>query len=407
MSVGLSVSRVGSAAQIKAMKQVAGKIKGDLAQFRELAAFAQFGSDLDAKTKSMLDRGARIVELFKQVQYNPLATEVQVATLWAMQNGFLDDVPSTRSRTSSSSFRIISPRAKTPCSARFATKAAIDDDITADLKAAVGEFKTSYRYSSKLRSHGRQYARHPPPHQVGQEYFANHQGDADGRCLEDAQGAASCHRWPGLCAVVESDARSVATGAEDGAHELLAEREVKKELVLVITTDKGLCGALNTNLLREVAKFDPAKTRLCRGRAAKARNACARTQRELIAEFQLQGYVRRFIETKADLQVLHGKVPRAASGQGYRGLYRILSIRSRPRADDTSNAAVSGRSRWLQAHARDGQGPATKMRTSEYLFEPNTRAVLDALAAASTFTLQVYQLVLDARPRSTARAWSR
>src|SRR6476659_1163127 len=93
ISVGLSVSRVGSAAQIKAIKQVAGKIKGDLAQFRELAAFAQFGSDLDAKTKSMLDRGQRIVELFKQIQYNPVAAEVQVAILWAVQNNFFDAVP--------------------------------------------------------------------------------------------------------------------------------------------------------------------------------------------------------------------------------------------------------------------------------------------------------------------------
>src|SRR5207248_4939391 len=92
ISVGLSVSRVGSAAQIKAMKQVAGKIKGDLAQFRELAAFAQFGSDLDAKTKAQLDRGARIVELFKQIQYNPIAIEQQVAVLWAVQNNFFDDV---------------------------------------------------------------------------------------------------------------------------------------------------------------------------------------------------------------------------------------------------------------------------------------------------------------------------
>ena len=72
ISVGLSVSRVGSAAQIKAIKQVAGKIKLDLAQFRELAAFAQFGSDLDAATKARLDRGQRIVELFKQIQYNPI-----------------------------------------------------------------------------------------------------------------------------------------------------------------------------------------------------------------------------------------------------------------------------------------------------------------------------------------------
>ena len=93
ISVGLSVSRVGSAAQIKAMKQVAGRIKGDLAQFRELAAFAQFGSDLDAKTQALLERGKRIVELFKQNQYNPMPVEVQVVVLWAAQNDFVDDVP--------------------------------------------------------------------------------------------------------------------------------------------------------------------------------------------------------------------------------------------------------------------------------------------------------------------------
>ena len=96
ISVGLSVSRVGSAAQIKAMKQVAGQLKGDLAQFRELAAFAQFGSDLDAKTQAQIDRGKRIVELFKQPQYNPIPVEVQVAVLWAVQNGYMDDVPVDR-----------------------------------------------------------------------------------------------------------------------------------------------------------------------------------------------------------------------------------------------------------------------------------------------------------------------
>src|SRR5579871_4643283 len=92
ISVGLSVSRVGSAAQIKAMKQVAGKIKGDLAQYRELAAFAQFGSDLDAATQKKLGRGARVVEVFKQPQFNPIPVEVQVAVLWAVQNNFFDDV---------------------------------------------------------------------------------------------------------------------------------------------------------------------------------------------------------------------------------------------------------------------------------------------------------------------------
>src|SRR5213595_1549113 len=93
ISVGLSVSRVGSAAQIKAMKQVAGRIKLDLAQFRELAAFAQFGSDLDAKTQAQLERGKRIVELFKQPQYNPMPVEIQATVLWAMQNNMLDDIP--------------------------------------------------------------------------------------------------------------------------------------------------------------------------------------------------------------------------------------------------------------------------------------------------------------------------
>src|SRR5829696_3324242 len=96
VSVGLSVSRVGSAAQIKAMKQVAGKIKGELAQFRELAAFAQFGSDLDAKTQGQINRGKRIMEVFKQSQYNPIAVEVQAATLWSVQNGYVDEVPVER-----------------------------------------------------------------------------------------------------------------------------------------------------------------------------------------------------------------------------------------------------------------------------------------------------------------------
>ena len=90
------MSRVGSAAQIKAIKQVAGKVKLDLAQFRELAAFAQFGSTFDAATKARLDRGQRIVELFKQKQHKLNLVEEQVAVLWAMQNGYIDPVPVER-----------------------------------------------------------------------------------------------------------------------------------------------------------------------------------------------------------------------------------------------------------------------------------------------------------------------
>ena len=93
VNVGLSVSRVGSAAQIKAMKQVAGTIKGELAQYREMAAFAQFGSDLDAATQRLLNRGARLTELLKQPQFSPLKTEEQVAVIFAGVNGYLDQLP--------------------------------------------------------------------------------------------------------------------------------------------------------------------------------------------------------------------------------------------------------------------------------------------------------------------------
>ena len=92
VNVGLSVSRVGSAAQIKAMKQVAGSIKGELAQYREMAAFAQFGSDLDASTQRLLNRGARLTELLKQPQFSPLKTEEQVAVIFAGVNGYLDKI---------------------------------------------------------------------------------------------------------------------------------------------------------------------------------------------------------------------------------------------------------------------------------------------------------------------------
>jgi F-type H+-transporting ATPase subunit alpha len=145
VSVGLSVSRVGSAAQIKAMKQVAGKIKGDLAQFRELAAFAQFGSDLDAKTKAQLDRGQRIVELFKQTQYKPLPVEIQVGTLWAVQNGHFDDVPVASVKDFQNKLQDFLATRKESVLAKIRQKGAVDDEVSNDLKAALSEFKQGYQ----------------------------------------------------------------------------------------------------------------------------------------------------------------------------------------------------------------------------------------------------------------------
>ena len=145
ISVGLSVSRVGSAAQIKAMKQVAGKIKLDLAQFRELAAFAQFGSDLDAKTQATLERGKRIVELFKQNQYNPIAVEIQVSILWAMQNGFLDDVPVEKVKDWQAKLTQFLVDRKAALLEKVRKEAAVSDPLAAELKTAVTEFKQTYR----------------------------------------------------------------------------------------------------------------------------------------------------------------------------------------------------------------------------------------------------------------------
>src|SRR4249919_223698 len=136
ISVGISVSRVGSAAQIKAMKQVAGRIKLDLAQFRELAAFAQFGSDLDAKTQAQLERGKRIVEVFKQPQYSPILVQVQAAILWTVQNGLMDDVPVEKIKDFQAKLTDYLTSRKTALMGNIAKEKALSDALTADLKAA-------------------------------------------------------------------------------------------------------------------------------------------------------------------------------------------------------------------------------------------------------------------------------
>jgi F-type H+-transporting ATPase subunit alpha len=127
------------------MKQVAGRIKGDLAQFRELAAFAQFGSDLDAKTQALLERGKRIVDLFKQNQYNPLPVEIQVLVLWTVQNNFMDDVAVDKIKDFQGKLVDFMGTRKAELLGKIRNEKAISDAITAELKAAIGEFKQTYR----------------------------------------------------------------------------------------------------------------------------------------------------------------------------------------------------------------------------------------------------------------------
>ena len=124
------------------MKQVAGKIKGDLAQYRELAAFAQFGSDLDAKTKSTLERGARIVELFKQSQYNPISVEMQAIILWSMQKGLFDPVAVDKVKATQNKFVEFIETRKASLLEKVGKKRMFDEEVEKELKAALEDFKS-------------------------------------------------------------------------------------------------------------------------------------------------------------------------------------------------------------------------------------------------------------------------
>ncbi|TWG53137.1 MULTISPECIES: F0F1 ATP synthase subunit alpha [unclassified Aminobacter] len=143
VNVGLSVSRVGSAAQIKAMKQVAGSIKGELAQYREMAAFAQFGSDLDAATQRLLNRGARLTELLKQPQFSPLKTEEQVAVIFAGTQGYLDNLPINQVGKFEQGL-LTHLRSQGSVLEAIRKEKALSDDLRAKLKAEIDAFAKSF-----------------------------------------------------------------------------------------------------------------------------------------------------------------------------------------------------------------------------------------------------------------------
>jgi F-type H+-transporting ATPase subunit alpha len=144
LNVGISVSRVGSAAQTKAMKKVAGPLKLDLAQYRALAAFAQFASDLDKATRDQLTRGEKLSEVVKQPQYQPLPVEKQVAILYVATNGHLDDVPTPRVREFESQFYRFLEAEHPKVLEELATTRTLSDEVTAGLDAAVAEFRKSF-----------------------------------------------------------------------------------------------------------------------------------------------------------------------------------------------------------------------------------------------------------------------
>jgi F-type H+-transporting ATPase subunit alpha len=144
INVGISVSRVGGSAQVKAMKQVAGTLRLDLAQYRELAAFAQFGSDLDKATVAQLNRGQRMVELLKQDQYSPLPVEQQIFVIFTGTNGYVDDIPVPAvKKFEQELLRFVTSKYQALLS-EIAAKKQIDDDLTARAKGAIEEFKKTF-----------------------------------------------------------------------------------------------------------------------------------------------------------------------------------------------------------------------------------------------------------------------
>ncbi|MDQ3956429.1 MAG: F0F1 ATP synthase subunit alpha [Actinomycetota bacterium] len=144
INVGISVSRVGGNAQIKAMKSVAGRLRIDLAQYRELEAFAEFGSELDKASQAQLDRGARVVELLKQKQYTPYPVEEQVITIWAVTNGFLDDLPIDKVGAFEQGLLDHMRTRHSGIGEKIVEAGKIDEDLESQLKSAVQEFKDSF-----------------------------------------------------------------------------------------------------------------------------------------------------------------------------------------------------------------------------------------------------------------------
>jgi F-type H+/Na+-transporting ATPase subunit alpha len=149
INVGNSVSRVGGNAQIKAMKQVAGTLRLELAQFRELAAFAQFGSDLDATTQKQLARGQRLTEILKQDQYQPMSVERQVVVIWAASNGYVDDLPVEEVRHFETELLKYLDNAGGPLLSAIREKRQITDDVKALLRSTLDEFKKRFRAQVK------------------------------------------------------------------------------------------------------------------------------------------------------------------------------------------------------------------------------------------------------------------
>lgn len=144
ISVGISVSRVGSSAQLKAFKQVAATLKGEYAQYKELAAFSQFGSDLDARTKAIIDKGDRLAEIMKQTNNNPAKVEIEITVLWALKHGFFADIEVSKITAAKAALESFFTATKSALLEKIIQKGAFDDALDAEMEAACREWRKTF-----------------------------------------------------------------------------------------------------------------------------------------------------------------------------------------------------------------------------------------------------------------------
>lgn len=144
ISVGISVSRVGSSAQLKAFKQVAATLKGEYAQYKELAAFSQFGSDLDARTKAIIDKGDRLAEIMKQTNNNPTKVEIEITVLWALKHGFFADIEVSKITAAKAALESFFTATKSALLEKIIQKGAFDDALDAEMEAACREWRKTF-----------------------------------------------------------------------------------------------------------------------------------------------------------------------------------------------------------------------------------------------------------------------
>ena len=289
VNVGISVTRVGGAAQIKAMKKVAGKLRLELAQYREMAAFAQFGSDLDKATQQQLARGARMTELLKQGQYQPLPVEKQVLILYAGTNGFVDACPiEALGRYERELFAFVDarhPRAVDGARDQGHRQARPGTTWPPPMKAVLTEF--GKQFAPRRRPDGVAPEAdalpqgHPQAHRVGQEHAEDHARDEAGGGGEAAPRAGRHRRARPYAERAGRGGRRAGGARRRATRTRCCERRApeRRRRMVVVTSDRGLAGGFNANVIRAAAalhrRAEAGDADGARGRAGDRRQARA------------------------------------------------------------------------------------------------------------------------------------